>query len=136
MPVRFSLGNALLADVLPTDTFLNIFPLFHTGGLFSFSVPLLLLGDHFLALGLFFCPAGSFFLFFLLGFFGSFLDRFGQAHTAFFTGVGFLELALAASTRVDLALHDPDRPWQLLGRLDRLLDAHRREALRRRHPVA
>ena len=36
--------NALMADVLPTDTFLNIFPLFHTGGLFSFSVPLLLLG--------------------------------------------------------------------------------------------
>jgi fatty-acyl-CoA synthase len=36
--------NALLADVLPTDTFLNIFPLFHTGGLFSFSVPLLILG--------------------------------------------------------------------------------------------
>jgi len=36
--------NALLADVLPTDTFLNIFPLFHTGGLFSFAVPLLLMG--------------------------------------------------------------------------------------------
>ncbi|MCB2222710.1 MAG: long-chain fatty acid--CoA ligase [Actinobacteria bacterium] len=36
--------NALQADVLPTDRFLNIFPLFHTGGLFSFSVPLLLMG--------------------------------------------------------------------------------------------
>ena len=36
--------NALQADVLPTDTFLNIFPLFHTGGLFSFSVPLLIMG--------------------------------------------------------------------------------------------
>lgn len=36
--------NALLADVLPTDTFLNIFPLFHSGGLFAFTVPLLILG--------------------------------------------------------------------------------------------
>jgi len=36
--------NALLADVLPTDTYLNIFPLFHSGGLFAFSVPLLIMG--------------------------------------------------------------------------------------------
>jgi fatty-acyl-CoA synthase len=36
--------NALLADVLPTDTYLNIFPLFHSGGLFAFTVPLLILG--------------------------------------------------------------------------------------------
>lgn len=36
--------NANLADVLPTDTFLNIFPLFHAGGFFAFSVPLLILG--------------------------------------------------------------------------------------------
>jgi len=36
--------NALLADVLPTDTFLNVFPLFHTGGLFAFTVPLLMMG--------------------------------------------------------------------------------------------
>jgi len=36
--------NALLAEVLGTDTFLNLFPLFHAGGLFAFSVPLLILG--------------------------------------------------------------------------------------------
>ena len=36
--------NALLGDVLGTDTFLNIFPLFHAGGLFAFSVPMLILG--------------------------------------------------------------------------------------------
>lgn len=36
--------NALLADVLGSDTFLNVFPLFHTGGLFAFSIPLLILG--------------------------------------------------------------------------------------------
>lgn len=36
--------NAHLADVCSDDTYLNIFPLFHTGGLFAFSVPLLLLG--------------------------------------------------------------------------------------------
>jgi fatty-acyl-CoA synthase len=36
--------NALLADVLQTDVYLNIFPLFHSGGLFAFSVPLLILG--------------------------------------------------------------------------------------------
>jgi fatty-acyl-CoA synthase len=36
--------NALLADVRPTDTFLNIFPLFHSGGLFAFTVPLLIMG--------------------------------------------------------------------------------------------
>lgn len=36
--------NANLADVLGSDIFLNVFPMFHTGGLFAFSVPLLLLG--------------------------------------------------------------------------------------------
>ncbi|MFQ6008265.1 MAG: AMP-binding protein, partial [Candidatus Zixiibacteriota bacterium] len=36
--------NSLLGDVLGTDTFLNIFPLFHAGGLFAFSVPILILG--------------------------------------------------------------------------------------------
>ncbi len=36
--------NALLGDVLGTDTFLNIFPMFHAGGLFAFSVPMLILG--------------------------------------------------------------------------------------------
>ena len=43
----------------------------------------------------------------LLGFFSRFFDRFGQAHAAFFSGVGFLEGALAATTCVDLGLHDP-----------------------------
>ncbi len=38
--------NALLADVLGSDTFLNIFPMFHTGGLFAFSVPILILGGR------------------------------------------------------------------------------------------
>ncbi len=36
--------NSLLGDVLGSDTFLNIFPMFHAGGLFAFSVPLLILG--------------------------------------------------------------------------------------------
>jgi fatty-acyl-CoA synthase len=36
--------SARLADVRETDVFVNIFPLFHAGGLFAFSVPLLILG--------------------------------------------------------------------------------------------
>ncbi len=36
--------NDFMADVLHTDTYLNVFPLFHTGGLFSFSTPMLILG--------------------------------------------------------------------------------------------
>lgn len=36
--------NARLGDVRETDTFVNIFPLFYAGGLFAFSVPLLILG--------------------------------------------------------------------------------------------
>ncbi len=36
--------TALLADVLGSDSFLNIFPMFHAGGLFAFSIPLLILG--------------------------------------------------------------------------------------------
>ncbi len=36
--------NTHLGDVQGTDTFLNIFPLFHAGGLFAFSVPVLILG--------------------------------------------------------------------------------------------
>ncbi len=36
--------NALLGDVLGDDTFLNIFPMFHAGGLFAFSAPMLILG--------------------------------------------------------------------------------------------
>ena len=36
--------NTHLADVQATDVYLNIFPLFHTGGLFAFTLPLLILG--------------------------------------------------------------------------------------------
>jgi len=36
--------NSNLGDVLGTDTFLNIFPLFHAGGLFAFSLPILIQG--------------------------------------------------------------------------------------------
>ncbi len=36
--------SAQLADVLGSDIFLNIFPMFHAGGLFAFSVPMLILG--------------------------------------------------------------------------------------------
>lgn len=36
--------NDHMADVHHTDIYLNVFPLFHTGGLFAFSVPTLLLG--------------------------------------------------------------------------------------------
>ncbi len=38
--------NSRLGDVRETDTFLNVFPMFHTGGLFAFSVPLLILGGR------------------------------------------------------------------------------------------
>ncbi|MFQ5605435.1 MAG: long-chain fatty acid--CoA ligase [bacterium] len=36
--------NSLLGDVLGSDTYLNIFPLFHAGGLFAFSLPILIQG--------------------------------------------------------------------------------------------
>ncbi|RMD91653.1 MAG: long-chain fatty acid--CoA ligase [Calditrichaeota bacterium] len=36
--------NAHLADVQGSDVYLNIFPLYHTGGFFSFAVPILILG--------------------------------------------------------------------------------------------
>ncbi len=36
--------NTHLSDIHGTDAFLNVFPLFHTGGLFAFSIPILLLG--------------------------------------------------------------------------------------------
>ncbi|HET9985901.1 MAG TPA: long-chain fatty acid--CoA ligase [Longimicrobiales bacterium] len=38
--------NTRLGDVRESDVFLNIFPLFHAGGLFAFSVPLLILGGR------------------------------------------------------------------------------------------
>src|SRR5438067_1762917 len=43
--------------------------------------------------------------------------------------------ALAAAAGVDLRLHHPDLAAELLCRLHRLVDAHRREAARRRHAV-
>jgi fatty-acyl-CoA synthase len=38
--------NARLGDVRESDVFLNIFPLFHAGGLFAFSLPLMILGGR------------------------------------------------------------------------------------------
>ena len=42
--IAWNTFNARLADVRETDRYLNIFPMFHAGGLFAFSVPLLILG--------------------------------------------------------------------------------------------
>ncbi len=36
--------NTHLADIQGSDIFVNVFPLFHTGGLFAFTLPLLILG--------------------------------------------------------------------------------------------
>ncbi len=36
--------NNMLADILGTDKYLNVFPLFHAGGLFAFTIPMLILG--------------------------------------------------------------------------------------------
>ncbi|MGD8307182.1 MAG: long-chain fatty acid--CoA ligase [Ignavibacteria bacterium] len=42
--IAWNTFNSNLGGVLGTDTFLNIFPLFHCGGLFAFSVPILIQG--------------------------------------------------------------------------------------------
>jgi len=42
--IVWNMLNSMLGDVLGTDTFLNIFPLFHAGGLFAFSLPILIQG--------------------------------------------------------------------------------------------
>jgi len=42
--IAWNAFNTHLGDFHGTDLYLNIFPLFHTGGLFAFSVPFLLLG--------------------------------------------------------------------------------------------
>ena len=42
--IVWNMINSMLGEVLGTDTFLNIFPLFHAGGLFAFSLPILLQG--------------------------------------------------------------------------------------------
>ena len=49
----------------------------------------------------------------LTGHFLGFRGRLGQTHAAFFAGFGFLELALAAPTGVDLGLDHPERAVQL-----------------------
>ncbi|MFK4520552.1 hypothetical protein ABIF20_007917 [Bradyrhizobium japonicum] len=51
----------------------------------------------------------------LLGEFGDLSGRLGDADAALVAGRGFLELALAAATGVDLALHHPDRTREGLG---------------------
>lgn len=45
--------NTFLGDIRETDVFLNIFPMFHTGGLFAFSVPLLIMGGRVVQAGRF-----------------------------------------------------------------------------------
>ncbi|MDZ7266577.1 MAG: long-chain fatty acid--CoA ligase [candidate division KSB1 bacterium] len=42
--IVWNMINSMLADVRGSDIFLNIFPLFHVGGLFAFSLPILLQG--------------------------------------------------------------------------------------------
>ncbi len=42
--VMWNTMNNLLADILGTDKYLNVFPLFHAGGLFAFTIPMLILG--------------------------------------------------------------------------------------------
>jgi fatty-acyl-CoA synthase len=42
--IVWNMINSMLGEVLGTDTFLNIFPLFHAGGLFAFSMPILIQG--------------------------------------------------------------------------------------------
>ncbi|MDZ7360310.1 MAG: long-chain fatty acid--CoA ligase [candidate division KSB1 bacterium] len=42
--IVWNMINSMLGDVLGTDTFLNIFPLFHAGGLFAFSIPIMIQG--------------------------------------------------------------------------------------------
>ncbi|MCI0697739.1 long-chain fatty acid--CoA ligase [candidate division KSB1 bacterium] len=42
--IVWNMIDSMLGDVLGTDTFLNLFPLFHTGGLFAFSMPILIQG--------------------------------------------------------------------------------------------
>jgi fatty-acyl-CoA synthase len=42
--IAWNTFNTRLGDVRETDIFLNIFPMYHAGGLFAFSVPLLILG--------------------------------------------------------------------------------------------
>ena len=52
----------------------------------------------------------------LLGESLDFIDRLGEPNAAFVARRGFLEAALAAPAGVDLALHHPKRPAELLSR--------------------
>ena len=61
------------------------------------------------------------------------LDRFGEPHAALVARGGFLEPALAAPARVNLALHDEERSAELLCGSFRLLGGEGRLAARHRH---
>ena len=58
------------------------------------------------------------------------VDRLGEAHAALVAGRGFLELALAAATGVDLRLDDPERTAERLGGGFRVLGVENRDAAR------
>jgi len=58
-----------------------------------------------------------------------FLKALGQADAALGIGAEFLERALAATTRVDLALHHIERSGKLLGRFDGFGNGHGGDAL-------
>src|SRR5690606_4809167 len=63
------------------------------------------------------------------------VDGLGEPDAPLLAGSRLLELALAASARMDLRLDHPDRPGKLLSRGDRLLDCESRKPLRRRHAI-
>ncbi len=69
----------------------------------------------------------------LRGILADLVDRVGEANSALGRLGKFLELALAAASRVDLRLDDPERPGKLLRGLDCLVDAHRGKARGHRH---
>src|SRR5690606_7339985 len=64
-----------------------------------------------------------------------FLDRSGQAHAALGIRAEFLELALAASAGMDLALHDVERTGERLRGSLRLSSLEDRDAFGNRRAV-
>jgi hypothetical protein len=64
----------------------------------------------------------------LLGEFIDLCDRLGDADAALVSGRSFLELALAATAGMDLALHDPDRTGKRLGSRIRIRGLQHRHA--------